>query len=87
MQYVIDVNIHYVSFSPRPGDDLADSQQPGSPGCPQQFRLFRILVKLLRNTRYIFLFKGIETDMLVRKSLTFGILFAPYIILLNITFI
>ncbi len=47
--------IFLIASSHRPVDDSSVCQQPGSPGCPQQFRIVTIFFILLRKSSQIFL--------------------------------
>ena len=63
----------YFNYNSHTGSHLAGCQHPGSPGCPQQFCLFLIFIKLLRNRRYSFLWSGIGADILVKNDLRLDI--------------
>ena len=59
-------------YSSQTGSHFDFSQQPGSPGWPQQLCLFITLIRLLRKTRYSFLWKGMGTDILEKKAFRLG---------------
>ena len=65
--------INLLPMPPELEGHFATCQHPGSPWCPQQLCLLRILMALFRNKRYSFLCHGIGTDMLVKKLFKLGI--------------